>query len=165
MDEQVFWELIERSGGEAPATGEHAARLVELLSRRSVAEVIAFDQHFEGCLNRSYRWDLWAVAYIVNGGCSDDGFDYFRGWLIGQGREFFEGVMADPTRAAERIAPGEEVEYAELLYAASEAYTALTGEELPAAEYHRQRPEELLGEPWEEESLEQRYPALSEKYA
>jgi hypothetical protein len=31
--------------------------------------------------------DQWGAAYLANGGCSDDGFDYFRGWLIGQGRK------------------------------------------------------------------------------
>ena len=38
-------------------------------------------------MDDSYRWDLWGAAYLANGGCSDDGFDYFRGWLIGQGRK------------------------------------------------------------------------------
>jgi len=165
VEEQEFWELIERSSGKAPATEGHATRLAKLLSHRSVAEVISFDQHFQECLNRSYRWDLWAVAYIILGGCSDDMFDYFRAWLIGQGREFFERVMADPSRAAERIPPGEEADAEELLYVANDAHLALTGEDLPAGEYRQQRPNEPLGEPWEEESLEQRYPALCEKYS
>ncbi len=168
MDEQGFWELIERSGKKTPGTEGHAERLAKLLARRSAAEVIEFDRLFHGCLNRSYRWDLWAVAYIIHGGCSDDGFDYFRGWLIGQGREFFEGVLADPARAAERIKPGEEAECEELLYAANDAYQELTGGELPAADYHRERPKEPLGEPWDEEdeeALRARYPELWEKYS
>ena len=28
-------------------------------------------------------------------GCSDDTFDYFRGWLIAQGKETFEKVLDD----------------------------------------------------------------------
>ena len=44
----------------------------------------------------SYWTPLWAAAYVINGGCSDDGFDYCRGWLILQGREVFEHVVADP---------------------------------------------------------------------
>ncbi|WFE14091.1 DUF4240 domain-containing protein [Bacillus atrophaeus] len=28
-------------------------------------------------------------------GCSDDTFDYFRGWLIAQGKETFEEVLDD----------------------------------------------------------------------
>ncbi|MFF5497583.1 DUF4240 domain-containing protein [Streptomyces aquilus] len=37
----------------------------------------------------------------MNGGCSDDGFDYFRGWPIAQGREDFERATADPDALAE----------------------------------------------------------------
>ncbi|MFE5591185.1 DUF4240 domain-containing protein [Streptomyces sp. NPDC056549] len=33
------------------------------------------------------------AAYMVNGGCCDDGFDYFRGWLIAQGRNVFERAV------------------------------------------------------------------------
>ena len=39
------------------------------------------------------RDSLWAVAYIVLGGCSDDGFDYFRFWLIAQGRKVFYNAL------------------------------------------------------------------------
>jgi hypothetical protein len=44
--------------------------------------------------------DQWGAAYLANGGCSDDGFDYFRGWLIGQGRKVYETVLADPDSLA-----------------------------------------------------------------
>ncbi|WP_342210876.1 LysR family transcriptional regulator [Streptomyces sp. DH-12] len=44
---------------------------------------------------------LWAAAYVINGGCSDDGFDYFRGWLIAQGREVFERAVARPGALAD----------------------------------------------------------------
>ena len=53
-------------------------------------------------MNESYRWDLWSAAYLANGGCSGDGFDYFRGWLIGQGRTAYETVLADPDALAVR---------------------------------------------------------------
>ena len=42
---------------------------------------------------------LWDAAYLINGGCSDDGFDYFRGWLVDQGRETFERCLAEMRRA------------------------------------------------------------------
>ncbi|WP_217498085.1 MULTISPECIES: DUF4240 domain-containing protein [Sphingomonas] len=35
---------------------------------------------------RSYRWDLWRAAKVAKGGVSDDGFEYFRTWLISRGR-------------------------------------------------------------------------------
>lgn len=32
------------------------------------------------------------------GGCSDDTFDYFRGWLLYQGKETYEACIEDPER-------------------------------------------------------------------
>jgi hypothetical protein len=85
----------------------------------------------------SYRGDLWGAAYLINGGASDDGFDYFRGWLIAQGREVFEAAVADPdslagvaaVRAA--VAAGEDLDAEEVLNIAWDAYLAATGEQLP----------------------------------
>lgn len=48
----------------------------------------------------SHRNQLWAAGYLINDGCSDDGFEYFRAWLIAQGREVFERVVADPDALA-----------------------------------------------------------------
>ena len=39
-------------------------------------------------LAEAYRWDIWAIAFIINGGCSDDGFEYFRGWLVRKAKNF-----------------------------------------------------------------------------
>jgi hypothetical protein len=49
----------------------------------------------------SYRNLLWAAAYLINGGCSDDGFESFRCWLIVQGRTVFERSVADPDTLAD----------------------------------------------------------------
>jgi hypothetical protein len=94
----------------------------------------------------SYRTPLlWAAAYVINGGCSNDGFEYFRGWLIVQGREVFEHVVADPGTLADlpvirAQAPGAAyLECEDTLYA-SRAYWAATGEEL-----HRTRPRSGTG--------------------
>lgn len=37
-----------------------------------------------------YRYDLWAAAYLIGGGCSDDSFTDFRAGLIGQGCDWYE---------------------------------------------------------------------------
>ena len=53
-----------------------------------------------------YTWDLWGVAYILKGGCSDDGFEYFRAWLIARGRDFVAQALADPEGLGVAIDPG-----------------------------------------------------------
>ncbi|WP_449342020.1 DUF4240 domain-containing protein [Streptomyces aurantiogriseus] len=40
-----------------------------------------------GRYDRAYTWDLWGAAWVLLDGASDDAFDFFRCWLIGQGRE------------------------------------------------------------------------------
>jgi hypothetical protein len=60
-----------------------------LLVRAADDEIRRFDYELETATPQVYGWPLWGPAYIMNGGCSDDGFDYFLGWLVGQGREVF----------------------------------------------------------------------------
>ncbi|MEU4667047.1 DUF4240 domain-containing protein [Amycolatopsis sp. NPDC023774] len=89
-----------------------------------------------GLLTESYRSSLWAAACLINGGCSDDGFDYFRGWLLTQGREVFTRALADPDSLADvpavraAAAESEELQCEEILYFTSAAYLAATGEPL-----------------------------------
>ena len=56
----------------------------------------------------AYFWGLWGVAYLVNGGCSDDGFEYFRNWLVLQDRDVFEAAVRHPDSLADVVDPDEE---------------------------------------------------------
>ena len=96
MDTDGFWDLIEASRHGDQGCEEQTRILTALLAQLEPEGIVSFQRHFAERRRESYRWDLWAVAYIVNGGCSDDCFDYFRGWLIAQGREYFETALASP---------------------------------------------------------------------
>ncbi|GAA1585730.1 hypothetical protein GCM10009678_80400 [Actinomadura kijaniata] len=88
-------------------------------------------------LTESYRGDLWGAAYLINGGASDDGFDYFRGWLVSQGRAVYEAALADPDSLAavpkvrEAASAGHCLEDGAILSLAWNAYEHKTGEQLP----------------------------------
>ena len=164
MDEPTFWRLIEEAKDESGGDGdEQAARLQAKLEALPADEIIAFKHIQDELMDRSYRNELWATAYIINGGCSDDGFDYFRGWLIGQGERVFHDTLRDPEGTL-LTAAGEgegETENELILYAALEAYEAKTGQEMPL----RARPQpELAGESWDEETLDQLFPRLAAKF-
>ncbi|WP_439145547.1 DUF4240 domain-containing protein [Streptomyces virginiae] len=91
-----------RNQASNPNDGEPVAReATSLLASRPVEEIVAAEQVLRDLMVDSYSNPLWAAAYLANGGCSDDGFDYFRGWLIAQGCEVFERVVADPDALAE----------------------------------------------------------------
>lgn len=161
MNEQQFWEIIRKSRRSAADCDAHAEQLRTRLQKLEPQQILTFDQHMRQRLAEAYRWDLWAVAYIVNGGCSDDAFGYFRGWLVAQGKEFFEAVLHNPEHAARRAREGE-VECEAILYAAAEAYEAKTGQTLPDA--HVDQPDEPAGTPWQEDELERLYPKLWKRF-
>ncbi|MEU3416682.1 DUF4240 domain-containing protein [Streptomyces sp. NPDC006658] len=135
MDETEFWELIdstrEAAGGDPE---DQADLLVERLLALDPERVLDFARHFEARYNRAYRWDLWGAAWLLLDGCSDDAFDFFRCWLIGQGREVFEGALHDPDALAGLLGEFDEEidgDGEELGYAADEAYEQLTGTVAP----------------------------------
>ncbi len=86
-----FWQDIEKARTHQDPT----ERLTELLRGRTPAELAAFDESFRATLGRAYNWNLWGAAHIALDGCSEDGFEYFRTWLIMQGQHFFERVLRE----------------------------------------------------------------------
>ncbi|MFP3990848.1 DUF4240 domain-containing protein [Streptomyces sp. E11-3] len=131
MDETEFWEIVDSTREDAQGDPEEQADLlVERLLRLDPDAVLDFARHFEARYNRAYRWDLWGAASVLLDGASDDAFDYFRCWLIGQGREVFEGALHDPDSLADLLDEFDEEidgDGEELGYAADEAYEQLTG--------------------------------------
>ena len=133
-----FWQLIDsaRSGGGEPDA--IAARAVALLAARDPEEIVGYARHQRRVLTASYRVDLWGAAYLINGGASDDGFEYFRGWLMTQGREVFARAVADPdsladlSRVRSASLSGEEFECADMLAVPWDAYRKATATDLPA---------------------------------
>ena len=121
---------------------------------------------------QSYGWQLWQAAYLINGGCSDDGFEYFRGWLITQGRETFERVVADPDTladlpAVQHVAVNDESDLeCESMYGIVwDAYGVVTGSlDRPRAVTGRY-PE--LGQGWDfddDEEVRRRLPRLAQLF-
>lgn len=184
VTDDQFWILIEQSNGSQPArpgllqkllgrsqsaqTGESfLPKLRGLLTPLPPNEIKDFKVILDRQIDRAYTWDLWAAAYIMMGGCSDDGFEYWRLWLVSQGREVFDGAVANPeSLAALNLGSPDDMELEALAYVAPEIFEQKTGndlyEELPA----RSGPSDPVGERWEEDSeaLAARFPLLSQKY-
>jgi hypothetical protein len=173
MDIRQFWKLIEDARvrvDDAADSEAIAARAAVLLSTFPRKEIVAAQRVLGGLLAASYQNALWAAASLINGGCGDDGFDYFRGWLILQGREVFDRSLADPDSLADLPVIGSPaldrppVECEETLYIAMRAYRAATGAELPADAFTIRYPEPDAG--WylhfdDRTQMEQRLPRLT----
>jgi hypothetical protein len=167
MDDKAFWQIIEDSKQASPGDADVQLNAIkETLEKLSADEVAEYDRVFSKYYSQSYRWNLWAAAYLINGGCSDDGFDYFRAGLIIQGEKIFKDALRDPESLADVLEfyDGElshESEWAmgveEAIYLASKIYEAKTGKDMP---YHENPPQDM-GEPWDEDKVQYVLPKLA----
>lgn len=169
--ETEFWGLIERAKNKTSDSQEQIELLIKLLSERPVEDIIAFEKIFLQLHADSYRSDLWAAAYIIKGGCSDDGFDYFRGWLIAQGKDVFYNALKNADSLTRIVKTGDpnEVECEEMLSAAPMAYAHKTGEDdgeiynhIPPGSIRRSK----INLDWDEDGddLKNRFPKLWKKF-
>lgn len=111
MDDATFWRLIDCSRTECrPASTDpgdpQEVLLVTLLSELPPEEIVGFDRIFRRLHAAAYTWDLWAAAFIIEGGCSNDGFTNFRSGLIGLGQRVYEDAVRDPGTLASQPTRG-----------------------------------------------------------
>ena len=66
------------------------------LLRYSPQDILDFHLILREYENAAYRNDLWAACTALGAHASDDGFDYFRTWLISQGKVIYMEAMRDP---------------------------------------------------------------------
>jgi len=122
MDRAAFWKIVDG----CKRSSEPEVPLRKKLERLDAEEVAAFDALFRGAVERAFRWDLWGAAYLIEGGCSEDGLIYFLQGLIAKGRDVYERALEDPdSLATVRLSENEE-----LGQVAAEVYHALTGKKL-----------------------------------
>ncbi|MFF5233220.1 DUF4240 domain-containing protein [Dactylosporangium sp. NPDC000521] len=141
MNTDDAWRLVDQARADLPEpvdAHDVAARMAALLTAREPADILAVAQPLWDLFTQSYRADLWAAAYLINDGASDDGFDYFRGWLIAQGQTTYEQAVASPDSLAGhpaviQAATGDGVDTwcEEMISIAWSAYETVTGEPLP----------------------------------
>ncbi len=173
LDDERCWRLISEARVEARARKKRnddldslvAARLVEVLAKTDIATITRFDHFVRERMAEAYRWDLWGVAYVMNGGCSDDGFDYFLGWLVGQGRERFTAALQFPELAAAGYGPDQEpFSNEDVLGIGAAAYAELTGSADVSDFYDvyvQSIKRSVVGTPFDEDEIMTRYPSLA----
>ncbi len=162
MTREQFWRLVDQVKG----TKEPETAIAKLLRKLTPKELVSYQEHFDTLAREAYRWDLWGAAYILGGGCSDDGFIDFRYGLIAKGKEVYESAIKDPDSLADLTIRGEIAN--ELFgYAAEELYEELTDQdEMPRLPPPKKRPKPL-GEEWDFDDAKQnarRLPKLWAKY-
>lgn len=159
-----FWKLIadvsKQSAGDMDAK---VKALTARLEAMDATEVLAFSREFDAMMDRAYTWGLWGAAYVIQGGCSDDGFTDFRSSLISMEKDVFERAVVCPDALADFPDKILNSLYFEgFAYPATSVYKEKTGS-LPGRDAH---PADPSGEPWDEdeEVLAQRFPRLWARY-
>ena len=178
MDNDAFWYLNEESLRHSSSRSLREEFLGARLAALAPDDIVQFQAHLDVACGRAYTWDLWGAAMRIFGGwCSDDGFEYFRLWLIGRGREVFDGAVAVPDALAgfaeiQRLAGrhcrtwSSDVEWPEwesLDYIAAEAYGRVTGDDDECSEdFHDAVEVRLSGHHFDREPLGERWDARDE---
>src|SRR5262249_13558304 len=142
-----FWNIVDQVHRASDGDMARKCQLLKAeLRRLSLDEVLSFEAHFTDCRDRAYSWPLWAAAYIMGRGCSNDGFWDFRSTLNWMGRETYERALADPQSLAELgQEDGDEMQWEGYQYISSKVEEALSGgRDFPRSRPH---PEEPSGEP------------------
>lgn len=175
LEKKKFWTLIEESRG-----FNQAEWLTEELAQSGLEAVLDFELSFQELMNASYQSRLWGAAYVLMGGCSDDNFDYFRGWLIGQGEKVYNKVMKNHEFLTEYInednLDDEDLpQNEELLSVGTDAYTLIKTDDIKWDDnIHNELLEALdkkglqslidIELDWVEDELESLYPVLWERF-
>ncbi|MFD0690083.1 DUF4240 domain-containing protein [Actinomadura fibrosa] len=185
MDEQAWWGLIEEAraeaGGHADDRDSPDDPLVDIVTRRLAeldgAAIVAFEVMMVRVADSAYRRPLWNAAYLIEGGCGDDGFMDFRAGLMLLGRSVFARAVADPDSLADvptvvRMGQDDKgwIGCEGLHYAPKNAYARVMGEtatfDAAVEDVLRamRRPEGPSGDDWDvedDEETRRRLPRLS----
>jgi hypothetical protein len=153
----TFWEIIEESEG-------NPNKLSLVLAKRSSDEIVAFGREFNQALIELNRWEIWGAGYIMAGGMSDDGFHYFRSWIIGRGKEAYETALSSPDDLGKFAEPGDDFDNESLEYVALEILEE-RGVPDPREDFDVFPNDQPTGEAWDEEDVFEKFPKLSAQFA
>jgi len=157
VEEEQFWTLMESAvtaaehascdgdgdgdGGddedEDGLGGAIAQELATRLAAMDTAAVLGFDAQFRRASDELNRWDVWAAAYLINGGCGDDSFIDFRTGIITLGRDWHSRVVDNPDALADHpaireVAAGRSADFLfpeAVNYVAVDAFEEITGDD------------------------------------
>jgi hypothetical protein len=161
MDESLFWQVIEQAKNAALQPVERPHQLTQLLEKFSAVAIKRFAAILQEKLVCSYTWDLWAIAYMAHGGCSDDGFCYFRAWLISEGKQVFERAISEPESLVDLLNTTVTMQLEDFLYAADLAYERRANRPMKQKRPKGQQP---AGQEWADKDLPLRFPKAYKKF-
>lgn len=131
LDEDLYWKIVAEGLNNSDDQDSQEQFLIDRLQKLTPTEIVGFKLRTDQLLYDTYNAEMWCAGYIMNGGCSDDGFIYFRNWVISRGKDVYYKAKQNPDSLAEQI--DEELDFYDFesyWYVASEAFTNKTGKDL-----------------------------------
>jgi hypothetical protein len=131
LDETTFWNIVEASGKNTSNQDAQERFLVKEIEKLTPKEMIGFRLRTDKLLYDTYNSEMWCAGYIMNGGCSDDGFEYFRNWVISRGKDTYYKAKENPDTLISEFIEGEDYyDFESFWYVALTAFENKTGKDL-----------------------------------
>ncbi len=131
LAEDQYWAIIDKSLKETTNQEDQELFLVTELEKFSPQEMLGFRLRTDKLMFDSYSSNLWCANYIISNGLADDGFDYFRCWLISRGKEVFYKVQENPDFLINIVGNEPKVyDFEGFWYVAMTAFKDMTNQEL-----------------------------------
>ncbi|QNK79048.1 DUF4240 domain-containing protein [Winogradskyella sp. PAMC22761] len=131
LDETVFWNIVDLSFENTKNQDDQERFLVKEIEKLTPKQMIGFRLRTDKLLYDTYNSEMWCAGYIMNGGCSDDGFEYFRNWIISLGKEKYQKAKENPDSLISEYKTNTEFyEFEGFWYVALTAFNNKTGKDL-----------------------------------
>ncbi|MCL6275000.1 DUF4240 domain-containing protein [Muricauda sp. 2012CJ35-5] len=131
LNEEVFWNIVDLSLQKTNNQDDQERFLIKEIQRLSPKEIIGFRLRTDKLLYDTYNSEMWCAGYIMNGGCSDDGFEYFRNWVISRGKDVYYSAKENPDTLISQYDESIDIyDFESFWYVALEAFSQKTGKEL-----------------------------------
>lgn len=160
MNESLFWQLIDEARKAPNSNFEtQCVTLTELLLSYSPEEIVIFENILRDKIEEASNFKIMAATFVVCSYISDDTYEDFRAWLVGQGHDNFYKAIKDPNYICDFLKPAQTDdlggEY--MLFVAINAYLEKTNTDDEEAFY------ELIDHP-DEKIIKQEWPENKDQY-
>ncbi|MET0393706.1 MAG: DUF4240 domain-containing protein [Chitinophagaceae bacterium] len=131
LEEKTYWDIVDRSLKYRDDQDRQEQFLIAEIGKLTPRQMIGFRLRTDKLLYDTHTSAMWCAGYIMNGGCSDDGFEYFRNWVISRGKQVYDRAMVNPDNLVSEANEDLDVyEFETFWYVANEAFRQKTGKDL-----------------------------------
>ena len=165
MKDFDFWSFVRKLHEATSGFTISLEAAEEFYGKQATEDLEAFLRELRKQLTWSFRWDIWAVGAIAGGMVGLSSSLSYQVWLVLQGREFFEAVLQNPAKAADRLNPDDPSSDFDFYFLESKLLTELENRsDVDCSRFRETRGEEPVGRPWSWRDLRKRHPTLWETF-